>query len=234
MGTVFHQNNTVRPRDTTKQFHTYRLDFSLQLIPDLLAGLHLFGNFFSCWTRENTTTLLFQCWRPTYRKHTEMGTLLKERFWKNTVRPACYLTWDLGNHTRRCIFEQKSGVFWSAGLESPVLKGGTPSASSSAPEWTAGCTPASPVDASSCQGNYGRCGMSHFNGFHWQGWASPDSAVTFVSLIKTYTSHDWWDQPLPLILVHVRIITVCITVFLTRGGGQAPKLGSAVHLVIWS
>lgn len=129
--------------------------------------------------------------RPTYRKHIEVGTLLKERFWKNTVRPACYLTWDLGNHTRRCIFEQTSGVFWSAGLESPVLKGGTPSASSSAAASTAGCTPASPADASSCQGNYGRCGMSHFTGCHWQGWAFPDSAVTFVSLIKTYTSHDW-------------------------------------------
>lgn len=56
--TAFHQNNTLRPRH--KQFmllHTYRLDFSLQPIPDFLTGLHLFGNIFSCRKRENTTKL---------------------------------------------------------------------------------------------------------------------------------------------------------------------------------
>lgn len=150
----------------SKQFNTYRLDFCLQLIPDLLTGLHPFGNVFSCRTREYTTTLLLRCWRPTYTEHSWLKTLLK--FLKNKVRLLPYLILDLGNHTQRCIFAQNSGVFWSAGLESPVLKGGTPSASSSALVLTTGCTPVSPVDASSYQGNYGRCGTSHFTGNQWQ------------------------------------------------------------------
>lgn len=100
-----------------------------------------------------------------------------------------YLIWDLGNHILRCICAQNSGVFWWAGLESPVVKDGSPSASSSAPAWTAGCTPASPLDASSCQGNYGRCEMSHF-ACYWQTSALFGSAVTFVRLIETQTSNE--------------------------------------------
>lgn len=218
----------------SKPFHTYRLDFSLQPIPDLLTDLHPFGNIFSCWTRENTTTLLLRYWKPPYRKHTEhswVRDFIKGKFLTIKVKPVYYLILDLGNHTRRCIFAQNSGVFWSAGLESPVLKGGTPSASSSAPVSTAGCTPVSPVDASSCQGNYGRCGTSHFTGYSWQRWAFLGSAVIFVSLIKPYTAHDWWDQPLPLILVNIRTVTVSIAVFLMRGPGSLARLLSASSFV---
>lgn len=43
----------------SKRFHTYGLDFSLQLIPDLLTGLHLFGNIFSCWTRKKYNYITF-------------------------------------------------------------------------------------------------------------------------------------------------------------------------------
>lgn len=100
-----------------------------------------------------------------------------------------YLTWDLGNHILRCICAQSSGVSWWAGLESPAVKDGTPSASSSAPAWTAGCTPASPLDASSCQGNYGRCEMSHF-ACYWQTSALFGPAVTFVRWIETHTSNE--------------------------------------------
>lgn len=75
----------------SKRFHTYRLDFSLQPIPDLLTGLHPFGNIFSWRTRENTTTLLLWCWRPTYRKHTErswVSDFIKGKFLK---KQACAL-----------------------------------------------------------------------------------------------------------------------------------------------
>lgn len=73
--------------------------------------------------------------------------------------------------------------------------------------------------------------VSHFTGYHSQRWAFLSSAVTFVSLIKTSTSHGWWDQPLPLTHVNFRIVTVCVAVFLTLGPGS---LGSGVCLFICS
>lgn len=61
-----------------------------------------------------------------------------------------HLILGLVNHTGRCISGRTPGIFWSAGLEDPALRDGTPSASSSAPAWTAGCTPPSSLDVSYC------------------------------------------------------------------------------------
>lgn len=105
--TAFYQNNTLRPRH--KQFmllHTYRLDFSLQPIPDLLAGLHLFGNIFSCWKRENTTKLRWHI----HNAHMARLTLLQESDWNITRKSVTAFSKVKGEPMRKAGNLESKGV----------------------------------------------------------------------------------------------------------------------------